>query len=130
MSCSAASACTAVGFYRGSSGAVVTLAERWDGTSWTVQTTPNPTGSSESTLARVSCGSASACTAVGSSFTNSATLAEAWDGTSWTIQATPNPPGAFAQLNGVWCDAASACTAVGAYARKGGAGLTLAEATS
>jgi hypothetical protein len=109
---------------------VVTLAERWDGTSWTVQATPNPTGASESTLARVSCGSASACTAVGSSFTNSATLAEAWDGTSWTIQATPNPPGAFAQLNGVWCDAASACTAVGAYARKGGAGLTLAEATS
>ena len=130
VSCSAPGACTAVGFYRDSSGAVVTLAERWDGTSWTIQPTPNPTGSSESTLAGVSCSAASACTTVGSSLTNSATLAEAWDGTTWTIQATPNPSTTFAQLNGVSCSAPSACTAVGGYAKRGAAGLTLAEATS
>ena len=33
--------CTAVGGYP-------TLAERWDGTSWAIQTTPTPTGGAQS----------------------------------------------------------------------------------
>src|SRR6202050_2727059 len=41
ISCTSSTACTAVGHYTTSS-ISSTLAERWNGTSWTVQTTPNP----------------------------------------------------------------------------------------
>src|SRR5690348_11177752 len=42
VSCSAATACTAVGTNLSPSGVNVTLAERWNGTSWHHQSTPNP----------------------------------------------------------------------------------------
>ena len=78
----------------------VTLAERWDGTAWTIQPTPEPAGRRISTWRGVSCTSATACTAVGY-YRNSAgiqvTLAERWNGTAWTIQSTPNPTGAHEQ---------------------------------
>src|SRR5215471_3569747 len=41
VSCSAANACTAVGAHLSTSGVNVTLAERWNGTSWHRQRTPN-----------------------------------------------------------------------------------------
>ena len=109
-----------------------TLAERWDGTAWTIRTTPNPTGATNSLLFGVSCTSAMACTAVGT-YTTSAgtqlTLAERWNGTSWTIQPTPNPSGAQSSfLSGVSCTSATACTAVGGYTKADGTALTLAEA--
>ncbi len=124
VSCTSPSACTAVGQYD-SAGTNVTLAERWDGTSWTIQTTPNPGDSASSVLSGVSCTSATACTAVGSGA--GAALAERWDGTSWTIQAIPSPSGATASgLSGVSCTSAIACTAIGGYSSPGLSG-TLAE---
>lgn len=111
VSCSSSSACIAVGYSIDSSGAQVTLAERWNGTDWTIQPTPNPTGSTSTFLASISCTSASACTAAGSS--SSGTLAERWDGTNWTIQSTPNPAQGGGALFGVSCASATACTAVG-----------------
>lgn len=44
ISCTASSACTAAGYQETSTGTTETLAEAWNGTSWTVQTTPNPSG--------------------------------------------------------------------------------------
>src|SRR5205823_6314005 len=93
VSCSSASGCTAVGGYVTSSGIEVTLAERWNGTIWAIQPTPNPTGAKSSQLAAVSCNSASACAGVGTYTNSSGTqvpLAERWNGTSWAIQMTPN----------------------------------------
>ncbi len=58
VSCTADNACTAVG----SAG---TLAARWDGTSWTNQAVPTPSGATAIALTSVSCASASACVAVG-----------------------------------------------------------------
>jgi hypothetical protein len=118
VSCASPTACTAVGYYKTGSDLFTasipfTLAERWDGTTWTIQTTPSPSGSG-SVLNGVSCTSATACTAVGSS--NGLPFVERWDGRSWTIQATPNlaPPGfSYDSLWGVSCTAADACTAVG-----------------
>src|SRR5204862_347064 len=81
----------------------------WDGSSWSVQPTPNPMGGSNSELVGVSCTSSSACTAVGNS--SSGTLAEVWDGSSWSIQPTPNPAGA--SLAGVSGTSARACTGGG-----------------
>ena len=107
VSCTSATACTAVGGYVNSGGTLVTLAEVWDGSSWTIQTTPNPSGATKSFLEGVSCLSTTVCRAVGYYFDsggNQLTLAEFWNGSTWAIQATPNPNGGtFVALNGVAC---------------------------
>ena len=115
-SCTATTSCTAVGTYVKASGVAVTLAERWNGSQWLIQPTPNPQGAAVSSLFGVSCTAPSACTAVGNSVNQagaSQPLAERWDGTRWTIQPTPNPSRGGRFLNGVACTSPSACTAVG-----------------
>jgi hypothetical protein len=130
VSCASASACSAVGGYRNSSGTPVTLAERWNGTSWGIQPTPNPPGGGWS-LHAVSCTAPAACTAVGGRVAPPGapvTLAERWNGTSWSIQPTPNPAGApFSFLGAVSCASASACSAVGGYGNSSGTPVALAE---
>jgi hypothetical protein len=42
VSCTAPTACTAVGRYTSNQNIRLTLAERWNGTAWSVQRTPNP----------------------------------------------------------------------------------------
>jgi hypothetical protein len=115
VACSSASACTAVGRYT-SSGKEVTLAERWNGSTWSIQTTPNPAGATSSTLDAVACPTSTSCTAVGyySSGGSYYSLAEQWNGTEWLIESTPNEAGAFNNLTQVSCSSATACTAVGA----------------
>ena len=128
VSCISLSACTAVGYFYDTVGGLSTLAEVWNGTSWSIQPTPDAPGASESVLSRVSCTSATACTAVGYShatgdFAPRTTLAEAWNGTTWSIQQTPlRHTAADHTLDGVSCTSATACTAVGHVG-----GETLAE---
>jgi hypothetical protein len=130
VSCTSAQACTAAGsFYSAST--ELTLVERWNGSQWSIQPTPNPAGTTVSRLAGVSCPSARACTAVGT-FGNSAgeysALAERWNGSQWSIQPTPNPTGTFASvLDGVSCTSARACTAVGYFTNSAGNEIKLAE---
>jgi hypothetical protein len=122
VSCSSATACTAVGNYRGSGGNYLTLAERWNGATWTIQPTPNPSGAPYNSLQGVSCPSATACTAVGfyeSSGGSYLTLAERWNGAAWTVQVTPNYAVLVNNLNAVSCSSPTACLAVG---RTDGAG--------
>jgi hypothetical protein len=133
VSCSAAS-CTAAGWwYSPSASAELTLAERWDGTSWAIQATPNPTGAADTLLEAVSCPTATACTAVGittSPTSNPAAVAEAWNGVTWVVQPTSSPAKAQAtELSGVSCVTAATCTAVGHwnYNALNSAGQTLAE---
>jgi hypothetical protein len=113
VSCLSISQCTSVGGAVNSAGSLVTLAQRWQGSSWTLESTPNPAGSNFDLLSGVSCTSSTACTAVGGA--DQVTLAELWDGSSWTIQPTPNPPAYVSSLSGVSCTSASACTAVGSW---------------
>jgi hypothetical protein len=65
VACTSANACTAVGAYNTSTNVPLPLAERWNGSSWTVQPTPTPPNATASVLQAVSCTSATACTAVG-----------------------------------------------------------------
>jgi hypothetical protein len=116
VSCASAHACTAVGEYQG--GTVYrTLAERWNGTKWSIETTPNPAGAIFSALSGVSCTSAGACSAVGSYEKKpnaSQTLAEHWNGKKWSVEHTVNPtadPNKY--LVSVSCTSARACTAAG-----------------
>jgi hypothetical protein len=88
-----------------------TLAEGWNGTTWSVQATPNPPDVSKALLSGVSCTAASACTAVGSSTTTGdSPLVERWNGTSWAVQASPAVTGSLADVS---CTSATACMAVG-----------------
>src|ERR1017187_1158169 len=117
VSCTSPTACTAVGYYFDGSGSEFTLAERWNGTAWSIESSPSP-GSYGPTLLGVSCPSASDCTAVGTyqAVTGgpNVTLAEQWNGVQWTVQSTPSPAGALqTSLSGVSCQSAAACTAVG-----------------
>jgi hypothetical protein len=123
ISCTASSACTAVGSYE-KEGKTKTLAERWNGTSWSIQTTPNPeTGSAM--LWGVSCTSATSCWAVGKNEAN--IYAMSWNGTSWSISTLPKPSGATsAGLQKVSCPSTTSCMAVGSY-YNGTAWKTLAE---
>jgi hypothetical protein len=127
VSCTSATACTAVGSdfndHGDSTYDTETLAERWNGSNWTVQPSADPSGATNSSLSSVSC-TAAVCSAVGSS--NGATLAESWDGNTWTLQATPNPSGG-GNLSGVSCTSAAACMATGYDVSGGGVVLTLAE---
>ena len=131
VTCSAAGACTAVGqFQRGAR--VLPLAERWNGTGFSIQPTPTPAGSPAfSALSGVSCPAAHECTAVGNYVTSALsgfTLAERWDGTTWSIQRTANRPAALAsQLLGVSCPTATVCTAVGSYQKNVEQSFVLAE---
>src|SRR5262249_34026564 len=58
VSCTSATACTAVGGAGTSDFADQPLAVRWNGTSWTVQTVPNPSGEFEVSFDGVSCNAA------------------------------------------------------------------------
>ncbi len=72
VSCSSILLCTAVGSYKNSLGAVEGLAERWNGSTWKIQLTPDPAGAISSSLnGGVSCPSSTFCVAAGE-YVNSA----------------------------------------------------------
>jgi hypothetical protein len=58
--------CFAVGNYTATHPTTKTLVERWTGTSWSIMTSPNPTGSYSASLSRVACLTTTNCFAVGS----------------------------------------------------------------
>ncbi len=128
VSCSDATNCTAVGGYRNSSGVQVSFAVRWNGTSWTHQTSPNPEGSSNTVFQNVSCADRGWCVAVGD-WLNAGTwqtMAQSWNGSAWSLDTTVNPVGStFALLDGVACRIT--CLAVGHSTSAEGAETTLGE---
>jgi hypothetical protein len=97
------------------------------GAGWSVVPSPTLSGE-EPELDGVSCVSASACIAVGTSGVRGISVAERWDGTRWATLPTADPPGAVSsRLSGVSCVSASACTAVGNFIDSAGAQFALAE---
>jgi hypothetical protein len=123
VSCTSSTACTAVGSYDDGSGVEQPLAEAWDGSSWSLQTTPIPAGASSARLTAISCVNSSFCKAVGFYFDSSGTedpLAEMWDGQSWLSETPPNPTtGSDATLTGVSCTRSTSCTAIGTESTSG-----------
>ena len=85
VSCDGPAECVAVGHSAGSN--FQTLVESWNGSAWSIVSSPNPTslpGAYGDSLHAVSCTSSTACVAVGAdnavSSHNVVTLIESWDG--------------------------------------------------
>lgn len=117
VSCTAITACTAVGAPIETNAPAV--AEQLSGSTWSMEQVPAPGGSSEPRLDGVSCPLATDCMAVGGYTSwshDDKSLAEQWNGTQWAIQAAPNDPTRpLGSFSGVSCATASDCTAVGGF---------------
>lgn len=98
-----------------------TLAEQWNGTTWSVVTTPNPpTPYGETPFAYLDAVAASAPNdvwAVGDyyKFGSPYTLIEHFDGTSWSIIPSPNASQTWDQLSGVAANSSTDAWAAGYY---------------
>lgn len=110
VSCTSVTACTAVGDYTNPANREVTLAERWDGKTWTKERSRSPfpaySVDTSSKLSSVSCTPDGACTAVGSD--GGGGLIEHWNGSAWSIQ-KPIP---YSQPSVVSCGSATSCVAI------------------
>jgi hypothetical protein len=129
LSCTAPSACVAVGNYVDSTGATDAIEAILSGTTWTAATASSPAtgGSALTALDSVACSSAESCSAVGIWTDNTlgqaqgliATLADG----RWTTISAPvaglDPPADTSfpsvSMSSVSCASATFCAAVGAY---------------
>ena len=103
--------CIAVGFSTLTSGVPVPLAERWNGSSWSIQETIAPSGAGGQ-LNALSCPTSRFCIAVGSHPPGA--LIERWNGSRWSLQRPAGVgAGSAAQLDGVSCPSRGRCVAVG-----------------
>jgi len=118
VSCSAASACMAVGAYDDAAAPTgVPFTEAWNGKTWAVIIPPSP-GGSNSSLNGVSCVSARACVATGFTIIggHNNAFSELWNGRAWTVKATPRPAGTtYSDLGDISCRSAVFCMATGDY---------------
>ena len=115
VSCTSASNCVAVGF-SGMMNQETTLAMVWDGSEWSIVSSPNPgTGFVGNKLNSVTCLSASSCVAVGSTSQGGLgqTLVMSWDGSEWSVVSSPNSGQSGNALNSVSCVSATNCVAAG-----------------
>lgn len=119
LSCSSSSSCIAAGYYDPASGTgTQSFAERWDGSSWSLEPPAQIAGVPDLVLMGVSCTARSACTAVGQYDPDwpmpiHRTVAERWNGTGWSVQRTLDGSGDYNELTGVSCTSRRACVAVG-----------------
>jgi hypothetical protein len=84
------------------------LVESWDGTNWSIQTTPNENATSS--LFGISCASSMSCVGIGGSSTG--VVVDSWNGTSWTVTNGP-APSAGSELDGVSCTSPTNCMTAG-----------------
>jgi hypothetical protein len=136
VSCPSSSDCEAVGDTVDPSGQVSPLAERWNGTGWSLQSTALAQASSP--LVAISCGAVARCLAVGSwldqgYFTSG--LSESLAVGSWSLDAVPGAAGGpyfiadeddgtapDGMLTGVSCPAGASCVAVGSFYQSANSG--------
>ncbi len=126
--CPSASTCVGVGTYETAGDSEQPLIDTWNGTTWTGQAGPLPanmvSGSPGNVLVAVSCGSSTACTAVGNFYATSGKdlgLIDTLSGGTWTGTEAPQPANvpAYASqqsfLYEVACPTQGSCLTVGEY---------------
>jgi hypothetical protein len=122
VSCYGRTGCVAVGTANSACGSWgQSIAEHWDGRSWSIMSTPAHRcghGSRGTLLSAVSCRTARFCMTVGSTELRPAdgiiyaSVADRWDGRQWMSTAVP-PLGRSQPLSALSCPTASECAAAG-----------------
>jgi erythromycin esterase-like protein len=119
----------AVGFQQNSGGVQQTLIEQWNGSSWSVISSPSPSSFSN-TLTNIAAVSASGVWAVGSQDNSGylpQTLIEQWNGSSWSVVSSPNVGSYNNQLWGVVAFSPNLAWTVGFTVEPNGPPQTLVE---
>src|SRR5450759_2033338 len=119
----------AVGRYTDSNFNQLTLIEHWNGTTWKVVASPNPSASFN-TLSSITAISANNIWAVGFSVDTNGfrkTLVEHWNGRQWSVVDSPNLPGRSSVLNSIVAISANDIWAVGDAPDANGDYITLSE---
>jgi hypothetical protein len=121
VSCTSTSACTAVGHNHEHTKEA--LIARWNGTSWTLQSSPSPTGKPAEieagwALTQVSCATATVCVTTGwykaTSSEARQLLGEVWNGTAWSLMPpVPRAGAATNEITGLSCPTEQKCFATG-----------------
>jgi hypothetical protein len=109
--------CSAVGSeYNSSTHVGTAIAESWNGSKYVPQKVTLPSGTTNSSLGRVSCSAATTCTGIGTASSSSfyGSLAERLASGSWSSQTFT--ASTFTFLNGISCPTSASCTAVGGAA--------------
>ena len=121
VTCVTATDCWAVGLADSSSGLNQTLAEHWDGSSWSVVPTADVGATQSDSLLSVQCPASNDCWAVSYYYDPAAqldqTLIERWDGSAWTIAGSPDS--SSSEVNAFFtiaCVSAVDCWTAGTYA--------------
>ncbi len=126
ISCTSSTFCMAAGDVNTDS-AITPVAEKWNGSTWTVESPPAPATAVDSYLLAASCVSATSCMAVGEwrdGAGNQYTLSDSWNGSTWTLRSTQSPSGSIINaINSVSCISASDCVAVGSASPSSSEGL-------
>jgi hypothetical protein len=119
VSCTSSSFCAAVGERLLRDGYLDSLAEIWNGKSWSSTHTTNE--SDDNFLLGVSCTGPFNCVAAGRGPTpaNSVTLIESWNGTTWSTASSPDPSRGN-DLYDVSCTGFNGCEAVGSHSSSSG----------
>jgi hypothetical protein len=135
VACASDNDCWSVGYHgtTSTSGNVFylydTIVQHWDGSSWSIVTSPNAANSISDVLNAVTCRSTSDCWAVGSYATAGSgftqILTEHWNGSSWSVVPAPNVTGVDNVLVDVACSS-TVCRGVG-YSGAPNAAQTLIE---
>jgi hypothetical protein len=113
VSCTYATLCQAVGFWRSTGHPNRLLADHWTGTHWVIETEPAPHPGVYEWFTSVSCHQKSFCMAVGLAETaHDVTIAERWNGTHWVTTPSLNPS-SFDDFWSVSCVTSAFCMAVG-----------------
>ena len=129
VSCAATTACMAVGD-SGNYPGLKTLIESWDGSSWSLVSSPSPSATQQNVLKGVSCTDANTCVAVGYYLDAPGvqTLILSWDGSTWSTVTSPNVASSVSDvLTSVSCVSATVCTAAGNYEDSGSSWHALVE---
>jgi hypothetical protein len=116
VSCTSATSCTVVGWYTNLHTPGSMLADSWNGTRWSVETSPIVTQTyQQETLASVSCSSGLDCIAVGTHDVHGVVtaLGASDDGTALTVDASAATSGTPGALTSVSCLSSTRCEAVG-----------------
>jgi hypothetical protein len=115
VSCVSATSCVAVGYDYSGSEILQTLTESFDGSDWSVVSSPD-VGTSYNALEAVSCVSMTSCMAVGQETDDAGsyqTLTESFDGSDWSVVSSPDVGTGYNTLESVSCLSPTDCEATG-----------------